>query len=246
MNYYHIIIIILILIMIFIIMMPIDPYYGKIETYSNIKSKLKSGDILFFTCHHHNKIFDKIQYYCRTNFANTEIGHVALIIRKGDRLFALECTNVKHCADKYAYYYSYHGGNPRKEGIRIIDLDILLKKYYKAFKGSYGVRCISQEIPNEIIFKNVEKYKNMVFDSPTGIAFLAFIDLIISHNLASKLSKKIGNNRIICSEFVHRLLYDCGVMKEYPSKIFWPHFYNSKDFKKFTNVAYSDIIKFVY
>jgi hypothetical protein len=240
MNEYQLIIIILLAILIFLFLVPVDGTCKKLERFSDIRSKFKTGDILFFLCNHHSNLFQKIQYYCRTSLINSNAGHVGIIIRDGNNLFVLECVNGTHSAEEYAY----HKNNKGKGGIRLINMDILIKEYYRDYKGSYAVRFISQELSNELVFRSAERYREHIFDNPISVAILASVDIVVSHKLAIEMLREWDENRIICTEFAHKVLYECGVMKEFPSKLFWPHLYSSKNFNDYTYIPYSEIVSF--
>lgn len=239
-----VIFIIIILIMLYILfLLPPKTYSMPIESYSNIVPKLKTGDIILFACNGYSGIIDKVKYFCRTSLLDSNYGHVGIIVRDNDKLFLLECTDYEHSGDKYSYRQNKYGLG----GVRLIEFDIAIKEYYREYNGTFGVRYISQEIPNRKIFANIKKYENMTFDSKPRIVFLALVDLILSHDLAKKISNKTNKeNRLICSEFIHQLLYDCGVLKGYHSKIFWPFFYDSDIFQKYQIIKYSDVQRFNY
>jgi hypothetical protein len=51
----------------------------------------------------------------------------------------------------------------------------------------------------------------------------------------------------MCSEFVHSFLNKCGVLKDYPSKLFMPYYIEDSElFKDLELVRYSDIVRFRY
>lgn len=210
--------------------------------YQNIKKYLKTGDIILFSCNKHNNKFDGITYYCRTMLLGSEYGHGGIVIRDGDKLFVLECTDIGHICEKDAVYLN----NYNRGGIRIIDMDILLKEYHNMYQGHYGVRFITEEIPNTDLIKYLSDYKNVIFENKKILFLLALSDIFISHDTARYLTKFSSKDRMMCTEFVHSILYKCGVFKYYPSKLFWPHIINDEQFKQLEKIKYSNIFKFVY
>lgn len=212
-----------------------------IYQYQDIKLKLKTGDIILFSCKKHQSFTSEIKYFCRTTLLGSEYGHVGIILKSNNKLYVVECTSNPHTGRQYAY----HLNNYNQGGVRIIDLEILLKEYYRDNTGEYAVKFIEKEIPNSHIFNNINKFKNMIFEHRLLLLFLGFIDTCISHNLAIYLSNILPeNNTLMCSEFMHRLLCDCGILEEYPSKLFWPHTVNNKIFEDLEIIKYSKPYKF--
>ena len=236
-----IIIVIFVIYILFIIQPKLidEPSYS----YSTIRPFLKTGDIMMFSCRDHLGGMETFKYYARTSLVDSEYSHVGVVMRDGDRYYVLESTNVDHAGDSRAQNLNSYG----KGGVRIINLDHLIEDYYKAYSGTFGVRFISKEIPNEILLKHLESYRECTFDSRSIIIPLAFVDLSLSHKLACKMNEKTADpSKILCSEFTHEILNKCGVMKDYPSKLFWPFMYDWELFNLYTNVEYSQLYKFVY
>jgi hypothetical protein len=51
----------------------------------------------------------------------------------------------------------------------------------------------------------------------------------------------------MCSEFVHSFLNKCGVLKDYPSKLFMPYYIEDAEvFQRLEIVSYSEIMRFRY
>lgn len=109
------------------------------------------------------------------------------------------------------------------------------------------VRFISKEIPNNIIMKKIQIFKNKIFETDDNILFLGFINLCISHNLAEYYADKMdNNNRLTCGEFVYKLLYDCNVLHNYKPKICWPHIFTSNIFNQLQKIKFSELYKFTF
>lgn len=215
-----------------------------IYNYLDIKNKLKSGDIILFSCKNNKSFYNSIEYYLRTELIGSEYGHVGIIIRNKDKLFILECVSNNHCAKEYALYLN----NLKKGGIRIVELETLLKEYLKENDAIFAIKFISNEIPNNIILKNIEKYIDKTFEDKYKLYIMGFMDVCISHNLSEKINIFCGNNnKSMCSEFVHNFLYECNVLKKYQSKLFWPHLITNDELFSFLEIIkYSKPFKFKF
>lgn len=212
-------------------------------TYADIRPTLKTGDIIFFVCFDHEDKIGEMLYYCRTKLINSEYGHVGIVMRDGDKLYLIDCSDTNHSGEKYAIYLN----NRKQGGVKIIDLDIMIREYYNDNGGVFGVRYISREIINSSMITSIIKHKDKIYESKTFLSIMMFIDVILSHNIASKLVDRfVDYNKIYCSEMVYCILHDCGIVKEYPCKLFWPHLFNSNTFDDLLLVDYSDVIKFAY
>lgn len=222
----------------------------------NIRHKLKTGDIILFSSKENGSVFDKIKYWSRTKLLGTEYGHVGLILKnpKTGELFLLECTDYMHTADDEAI----HLNNYNRGSVRIINLDTLIDKYYQQQMGIFSVKFIEKEIPYNLIMNKLREYKDVIFEDKWKLVFLATTDLLISHDFAKKLTSSPNsstdiikhfrsNNRyrkMMCAEFVHEILYRCGALKAYPSKLFWPHIYTSAFFKELEIIKFTKQYKF--
>lgn len=218
-----------------------DPLYH----YQDIKKKMKTGDIILFSCKKNNSIYQKLGYYVRTELIGCEYGHVGIIVKKNDKLYVLECVSDDHCADIHGEYLSGSG----EGGIRLINLETLLHHYYEDYDGLYAVKFISKEIPLETVDNELQNYVGTKFEDKKKIFLLGLIDICISHNLSKKLSSnnKKEDKILCCSGFVHHFLNKCGVFKDYPSELFWPHLFLYDDkCKPLENVEYSKPFRFKY
>jgi len=236
-----IIIIILILLVFYIIFLlkPIDnePFYH----YDDIKKRLKTGDIILFSCKQHGSLLDNMVYSIRTTLVNSEYGHAGIVIKnKKGKLFIVEACGPSQCG----YENATHLNNDKKGGARIIELDKILQEYYEEYKGIYAVKFISKEIPYSVIMEKLKKYENIRFQDRHVLAMLVVADICISNTLAKTLSKYCDEKKMICTDFLYDLLYECNVVKEYPSKIFWPHLITSKKFDDLQIINYSKPYKF--
>jgi len=211
---------ILLLLLVIVVLFVFDPIYNEpIYSYQALKPKFKTGDILLFSCKKHGSVLEKLIYAMRTNIFESEYGHAGLIIRDGEKLYLAECCDADQVGFQYAKYLNDQG----RGGVRIIDLDIVLEKYYYEYQGVCSVKFISKEIPLSTMMKNILKYHNRIFQDKKIIGLLAITDIFLFHPLAVKMAEFRQDGRMICTEFVYTVLYDCGVMGYYPAKLFWPH-----------------------
>lgn len=242
---YILIIIIIIIIILSIIYLEINQIsYDNTSFYNywDIKDKLKTGDIILFSCRSHENFINKFMYYCRTKLIGSEYGHVGLIFRDNNKLYLVECVGENHLGDQYSYHINNYG----KGGVRIVDLETLLKEYSKAHAGYFAVKFISNGIPNYLFMDKIWEHRDKIFEDKKYLVLLAIIDIYISHQLASNIAQKFSKkNRLMCSEFVHTMLYQCNALKKYPSKIFWPSLFTNEIFEKIQNIRYSAPYKFV-
>jgi hypothetical protein len=219
-----------------------EVYNGPIYKYDDIKKYLKTGDIILFTCQYFGSFFMELEYILRTKMLGSVYGHAGIVIKKNNgKIYIVEVSNYDHCGFEKAHYLNKFN----RGGVRIINLETILKMYYKEYRGFFAVKFISQEIPYSKIMQKLKKYKNITFKSTRSIITLALTDILISHSLAEKISNSLSNNEMICTEFLYILLYDCNVLKHYPPKLFWPHLIETSIFDKLENIKYSALYKFV-
>jgi hypothetical protein len=213
-----------------------DPFYN----YDDIKKNLKTGDIILFSCNQ-SDVSRNIVYYLRTELVGSPYGHCGLIYRDNDGIWVLECVMEGHSGDEYAT----HLNDRRMGGVRFIELDILLKEYYKDNKSYFAIMFAADEIPNSHVMDNIEYYRDKTFESKIKLFFLGGADVCVSNRFCRGLHSLMEDeDKIMCSCFVHNILYRCGALKEYPSKLFWPHLLNREDFRDLQNVKYSRPYKF--
>lgn len=217
--------------------------------YQTIRPYLKTGDIILFSCNYYDLTIANLEYGFRTKLLGSEYGHVGIIVRDpSGRLYLLECTGHTHTAYKQAKHFNKQG----KGGLRVIDFDVLVEKYYQENNALFAVMFINKEIPNSLILSKIDKYKNRIFENKNILVPLALVDIFLSHSISKKMLEFLENKgderfkRIMCSEFVYSILYDCGVVEKYPAKLFWPHLVSNDKLKKLSNYKYHGPVKFFY
>lgn len=249
MNKKFIIITVIIILLIILYLVVFVKIYNKYQYYpyydfADIRKKFKSGDILLFTCKAAESNVAKAVYYMSTRFVGTEYGHAGIVIRSKNKLFVLECCDFDQCGYEQSKFINKGKIAGGSGGVRIIDLDLYLDLYYKEYKGEFAVKFIEKEIPIDVVNSVLKKYQTVTFQNRNVLYVMAIIDNGVSHELAKHLIKKCNKDKMICTEFLYDFLYNCGVVKSYPSKIFWPHLITHDMFGKLQNIKYTDIYKF--
>lgn len=247
MKFISVVIIILIILILYIILFvkKNDKYKNyPIHYFTNLKNMMGTGDIILFSCRKNDNLRTSIEYYLRTDFVGSEYGHVGLVFRdNNNELYVIECVAKNHCADECAKYLN----NYEKGGVRIIKMDTLLYWYTKENAGFFAVKFLRNKISNQIFINNLYKYTEKIFEDKKKLFLLVFFDVCVSTDISKKLVSICEKNRMMCSEFVHRMLYDCGVLKSYTSKLFWPFsITNGELFRNLENIKYSEPYKFIY
>lgn len=216
--------------------------------YKAIRSTLQTGDIILFSCNEHDSALDKLMYGLRTKLLGSEYGHVGLIFKSSSgEIYLVECTDKSHIG----HWFEVPFNNKNKGGVRIINFDKLIEEYYEKTKAYFAVMSTYYPIPNKLFTSKLSKYTDIIFENKNILICLVAIDTYMSHDLAVKAIQKLNTNndrtnRMMCSEFVYDFLYECGVVDNYCSKLFWPHLFPSVYFNMLSKVKYSKPIKFCY
>ena len=132
-------------------------------------------------------------------------------------------------------------------GLRIHDLDKFISTYSKTHDAIYGIKFISKEIPINKINIALTKYKNKTFPKKYEmfLSYVLFFVVNVVCQMNIKIPKLYNKDKIMCTEFVHDFLYECGVLKSYPSHMFWPSMIENSNFKKLEHISYSPIHHFI-
>jgi hypothetical protein len=214
---------------------------GEVFKYEDIKNNLKTGDIILFSGQYYSGLCDEIKYLLRTKLPGSIYGHAGMVF-KTDKTYLIEVCSTQQPAIEQSIFMN----NKKKGGIRLIELDIIIDAYHKECDGLFGVKYIDKEIPTERVIDvlNNKDYRDMVFPERSYLAKLAFLDFVISREIA-KIYSGYDQKNMYCTEFLYSLLYHCGAVKLYPSKFFWPHLFTSKKFKDLCIAKFSDPVKFI-
>jgi len=207
-----------------------------------IRGSLKTGDIILFHKTARTGILDTLEldFVAPLFFATNEFRHSGIVVRRGDDLSVVECTEETHTGYAHAAYP--FGG----KGIREVRLELLLDSYTRD-NGvpHFGVKLIRNEIdPNRLIGTVKDLGPVNYLKASRSIPLFA-LSLMLPHRALSKLIDRY-RSEMMCSEFVHSVLAKCGALAEYPSKVFAPYvFENQHLFDRFDIAGYSDIVRFV-
>lgn len=209
----------------------------RFESYLNIRSQLQTGDIIMFACNqeHTDALTLKRLAY---NIFVCDYLHVGLVYRVHSELYLVEC-----CTQDQSKGLSSFLNSKGQGGIRITEMSVALAAYVDEYSGYFAVKHISKPIPNHIFQACLNAFRDTTFESYSKLAFMSLTDKI-SHSLASGLAKP--NGRMSCGEFLHCILHQCGILANFPSKIFWPFYVNDLNFHKLTLVPYSLPVAFLF
>lgn len=226
-------------------------YHQRLKTminYNEIKSRLKTGDIIMFACKKHDNFIIEAIYNLRTSALGIDFGHAGIVIKVngstgGNGLYLLEVVNTDHPGNDKAYFFN--GGE--KGGLRIMPLKFALETYTNECNGIYAVRFADVELSAQCLSDNIYKYTEKTFPSKTSLFLLGFIDIIISHAVSINMMDKISSEeKIMCTEFLYSILNDCDTVKDFPAKLFWPHYLSTSKFDTLSKINYSEPVIFYF
>lgn len=209
--------------------------------FEQIRGSLRTGDIILFHKTTRNGFLDRFELDVLSPllFEENEFRHSGIILRRNGELFVLECAEEFHSGYPDATYPT--GGR----GIRLVPLNLLLDAYRRDNgEPHFGVRFISEEIPAEKVQSAIEScgpigYSRM---QRSGPIFLS--QFFLPKALLRRVFER-HRDEMMCSEFVHSVLNGCGVLRDFPSKLFGPYsIENPRIFKALEIVKYSDIVRF--
>lgn len=208
----------------------------------DVRDDLKTGDIILFHKTTRAGILDTLEldFVAPLFFPENEFRHSGIIVRRGDELSVVECTEEFHSGHTYAVYPT--GG----KGIRQVPLEPLLDAYTRDNGDPhFGVRLIGNEIPSEVMMKSITEIGPVSYLKARRSAALFLSSFLLPTRVHAYLDR-VFVSEMMCSEFVHRVLARCGALREYPSKIFAPYIIeNSHLFERYDRAGYSGIVRFV-
>jgi len=211
--------------------------------YSDIRHKLKTGDIICFSTTRFNTILDKLFYHVRATIFNFDFSHAGIVLKINDVLYLIEASRHTYVGNNHAI----HLNNKKNGGVRIVNLDRLLYEHYNKAKSHFGIKFISKEIDNNILLNQLNNYTNKCFHNKLQLSPLILIYMLFPDEISTILGKyysSLVSNHIMCTEFIHNILYNLHILKEYPSIMFWPMHLNDESFKKYEIVKYSPMYNF--
>lgn len=220
-----------------------NPNAGIISHFSEIKDSFQTGDLMLFSCNRRHLPGGWIDAAYQT-LSDCMFGHLGLILRHKDKIYVVDCVPSDQTGNLGSYFLN---NDYSQGGIRIIKIEYLLHRYTKDYNGVYGIKHISKPINNHRFNKVLKTFTGTTYENKMFFLKLAFVDAFISKERAIKLlgsDPYAHTDRMMCSEFVHRLLHKCGILKKYPSKLFWPFLVLSPEFEDLEIVKYGPCIKF--
>lgn len=211
--------------------------------FDQVRGALKTGDIILFHKTTRSGFLDvlELDILAPLFFEQNEFRHSGIIVRRGDDLFVMECTEELHSGHSHATYPT--GG----KGVREVPLDALLQAYTRDNgEPHFGVRFIAEEIPLEALMKTVCEVGPVRYMKGHRSVPVFLSQYVLPSPLVRKVVD-LNAHHMMCSEFVHRVLNGCGVMRDYPSKLFAPYILeNASLFSRHDLGGYSEIVRFIY
>jgi len=214
-----------------------------IVEFDDIRADTRTGDILLFHKTSRNGLVDALEQDVVSPllFSENEFRHSGIVVRKAGELFVMECADRFHSGHGEATYLT------KGNGIRIVPLETLLEAYNRDNGDPhFGIRHISEEISFDKIEATLEQYGPIDYLRMHRSAYVFLSCAVLPKRLQPGVLEKY-RNEMMCSEFVHSLLSRCGVLRDYPSKLFAPYtIENSAAFREFEIVKYSEVVRFRY
>lgn len=211
--------------------------------FAEVRDSFRTGDIILFHKTTRTGFLDSMELDVVSPllFRNNEFRHSGIVVRDEGELLVLECAEEFHSGHAEASYPT--GGN----GIRIVSLERLLDAYTRDNgEPHFGVKFISEEIPASKVMGTLGEYGPVNYLKMHRSVPLFLTKFLVPAPLRRNLLEAYSHE-MMCSEFVHSVLNKCGVLKDYPSKLFAPYsIENHHVFRKLEIVAYSDIVRFTW
>lgn len=209
--------------------------------FEEVRGALKTGDIILFHKTTRSGLLDilEMDIVAPLFFAENEFRHSGIIVRRGGDLFVMECTEEFHSGHLHARYPT--GG----KGIREVPLGPLLQDYTRDNGDPhFGVRFIAEEIGLDALLKTVEEVGPVTYMKAHRSVPIFLSQYVLPAGIVRKVAAAPAR-QMMCSEFVHRVLSGCGVLRDFPSKLFAPYIIeDSSRFRMHEIVRYSDIVRF--
>ena len=212
-----------------------------IVPFEQIRGRARTGDIILFHKTTRKGLLDALELDVLSPlaFGETEFRHCGIIIRKNGELHVMECADDLHSGHAEATYLT------KGTGIRLVPIEALLDAYTRDNGDPhFGIKYISEEIPSNKVQTTIEEYESVNYLKLHKILYIFLWRLILPRRLHRKIAD-LFRNEMMCSEFVHSFLNKCGVLKDYPSKLFMPYYIEDAGiFQKLEVVKYSEIVRF--
>jgi hypothetical protein len=214
---------------------------GSMARLPDIRDRLKTGDIILFHKTARSGFLDSLEldFLAPMFFPSSEFRHCGLIIRRGDELAVLECTQERHTGREHAIYPT---GGP---AIREVRLEPLLESYTRD-NGvpHFGVRHIPSEISPDGLMSVVKAIGPVKYLEGTKSLPLYAASLLLPGAFMRALIARHAD-QMMCSEFVHSVLAKLGALRDAHSKIFPPYIFESAElFPGHDLAGFSDVVRF--
>ena len=208
-----------------------------------VRGALKTGDIILFHKTARTGILDTLELdvFSPLFFEENEFRHSGIVVRRGDELFVVECTEEQHSGAAHAIYPT---GGP---GIREVPLEPLLAAY-TADNGDahFGVRLIPAALDEAVIMSRVKEIGPVVYLRARKSISLYLSSFFLPVRVHRRIMERYSGE-MMCSEFVHNVLAACGALRDYPSKLFAPYVIeNPTLFRRHDLAGYSDVVRFLW
>jgi hypothetical protein len=214
-----------------------------IAPFEQIRDMARTGDIVLFHKTTRNGLVDALELDVISPlvFTETEFRHCGIIIRKNGELYVMECADELHSGHDAATYLT------KGNGIRLVPMETLLDAYNRDNGDPhFGIKFISEEIPPSRLKATLDEYESVNYLKMHKIAYIFLSHLFLPAKVHRRIVDSFGNE-MMCSEFVHSFLNKCGVLKDYPSKLFMPYYIEDREvFQRLEIVRYSEIMRFRY
>ncbi len=211
--------------------------------FDEVHARFRTGDIILFHKTTRSGFIDSLEldFVSPLFFGANEFRHSGIIVRENDKLMVLECAERFHSGYSIATYPT--GGN----GIRMVALEPLLEAYTRDNgEPHFGVKFISAEIPASRVHDVVRSYGPVDYLKMQRSLPLYLTKFLLPNPIRRGVLDAY-RHEMMCSEFVHSVLNRCGVLEDYPSKLFAPYaIENERFFQRLEKVPYSQIVRFTF
>ena len=215
----------------------------RIVDFAEIRAAARTGDILLFHKTTRSGFLDALELDVVSPmlFDQNEFRHSGIVVRKDGELFVMECADQLHSGHDEATYLT--PGN----GIRIVAMETLLRAYNRDNGDPhFGIKHIADEISVDRVYAALAQFGRIDYLKMYWSAYVFLSCAVLPKKMHPRVLDKY-RNEMMCSEFVHSLLNMCGVLKNYPSKLFAPYtIEDTAAFREFEIVKYSDVVRFRY
>ncbi len=206
-----------------------------------VRAAARTGDIILFHKTTRTGPLDALELDVLSPllFNRNEFRHSGIVVRENGQLFVLECADTMHSGHSAATYLT--GGT----GIRRVELETLLAAYTRDNGAPhFGIKHISNELDVSRVYATVAAYGPIDYLKMQRSVAVFVSRFALPAAWHRRLVDKY-RQQMMCSEFVHSLLNRCGVLRDYPSKVFVPYYIEDAErFRALELVPYSDIVRF--